>query len=106
VSGLSQAGECSCGHSCSCSCGYDHVKISCCRIPPAPCHCCHTVACCAVPERSQVGLAAFDTAVHFFAVKGGEAQPQLLVMSDVNDVFAPGGESAGYCFVQGQPCYA
>jgi hypothetical protein len=45
-------------------------------------------------------LAAFDSAVHFFAVRGGEAQPQLLVMSDVTDVFAPGGVAVKWARAQ------
>lgn len=37
-----------------------------------------------------MGLAAFDSAVHFFSLRaGGAGTPQMLVMGDVHDVFVP-----------------
>eukprot|EP00198_Chlamydomonas_reinhardtii_P000301 XP_001689636.1 COP-II coat subunit [Chlamydomonas reinhardtii] len=39
--------------------------------------------------RALVGIATYDSAVHFYSVRSPSAAPQMLVMSDVNDVFAP-----------------
>jgi len=41
------------------------------------------------PERSLVGLATFDNVVQFYALRPGCSQPQMLVMCDTTDVFAP-----------------
>ncbi|KAL6760997.1 hypothetical protein V8C86DRAFT_991602 [Haematococcus lacustris] len=41
------------------------------------------------PERTTVGLATFDSSIHFFALRGGERQPQMMVVSDTSDAFAP-----------------
>ncbi len=37
----------------------------------------------------MVAVATFDTTVHFYSVRTSGATPQMLVMSDVHDVFAP-----------------
>lgn len=37
----------------------------------------------------MVGIVTFDSSVHFFNVAKGQAMPQMLVMPDVNDVYAP-----------------
>jgi protein transport protein SEC24 len=36
-----------------------------------------------------VGLVTFDSSVHFYNVTKGQAQPQMLVMPDTQDVYAP-----------------
>lgn len=36
-----------------------------------------------------MGLATFDSVVQFYALRPGASQPQMLVMSDTTDVFAP-----------------
>lgn len=36
-----------------------------------------------------VGIATYDSAVHFYSLRSPTAQPQMLVMSDTQDVFAP-----------------
>eukprot|EP00775_Hariotina_reticulata_P004086 gene4086-4333_t len=36
-----------------------------------------------------VGIITFDSTVHFYNVTKGQAQPQMLVMADVGDVYAP-----------------
>jgi protein transport protein SEC24 len=36
-----------------------------------------------------VGLVTFDSSVHFYNVSKGQAQPQMLVMPDTQDVYAP-----------------
>ncbi|KAF5841675.1 Sec23/Sec24 trunk domain-containing protein [Dunaliella salina] len=42
-------------------------------------------------ERTLIGLATFDSSVHYYAMRGPGKQPQMLVMCDVMDVFAPEG---------------
>lgn len=37
----------------------------------------------------MVGIVTFDSSVHFFKVAKGQTAPQMLVMADVNDVYAP-----------------
>lgn len=37
----------------------------------------------------MVGLATFDNTIHFYSVRSPTAAPQMLVVSDVNDVYAP-----------------
>ncbi|KAK3591332.1 hypothetical protein CHS0354_028438 [Potamilus streckersoni] len=39
--------------------------------------------------RTQVGFIAYDRAVHFFNLAEGLSQPQMLTVSDVDDVFLP-----------------
>ncbi|GIL50904.1 hypothetical protein Vafri_6870 [Volvox africanus] len=39
--------------------------------------------------RAMVAVATYDTTVHFYSVRSSGATPQMLVMSDVQDVFAP-----------------
>lgn len=36
-----------------------------------------------------MGIATYDSAVHFYSLRSPTAQPQMLVMSDTQDVFAP-----------------
>lgn len=49
-------------------------------------------------ERARVGIATFDSSVHFYAPKTsadeGASQPAMLVMSDVMEPFSPLGGSA------------
>jgi len=42
-------------------------------------------------ERTRVGLATFDSSIHFYAMRGPGTQPQMLVVCDTQDVFAPTG---------------
>ena len=37
----------------------------------------------------RVGFATYSNVIHFYNVKGCLAQPQMLVVSDVQDVFVP-----------------
>ncbi|XP_064595688.1 protein transport protein Sec24A-like isoform X2 [Liolophura sinensis] len=39
--------------------------------------------------RTHIGFIAFDRAVHFFNLAEGLSQPQLLTVSDVDDIFLP-----------------
>eukprot|EP00743_Colponemidia_sp_Colp-15_P004729 GILK01005094.1.p1 GENE.GILK01005094.1~~GILK01005094.1.p1 ORF type:complete len:1028 (-),score=137.62 GILK01005094.1:96-2873(-) len=39
--------------------------------------------------RTQVGIITFDTAIHFYNLKSNLAQPQMLVVSDLEDIFLP-----------------
>jgi len=38
-----------------------------------------------------VGIATYDSSVHYYALRGPGTQPQMHVMCDVTDVFAPDG---------------
>lgn len=40
-------------------------------------------------ERTMVGFITFDQALHFYNLKSTLSQPQMLVVTDVNDVFLP-----------------
>lgn len=40
-------------------------------------------------DSTMVGIVTYDSSVHFFNVAKGQAMPQMLVMPDVNDVYAP-----------------
>jgi protein transport protein SEC24 len=40
-------------------------------------------------ERTQVGFITFDSAVHFFSLRSGLRAPQMLVVSDVDELFLP-----------------
>jgi protein transport protein SEC24 len=42
--------------------------------------------------KAFVGLITYDSAVHFYRVKPGMSQPQMLVVGDVENVFLPAGE--------------
>ncbi|XP_074285606.1 protein transport protein SEC24 A-like [Silene latifolia] len=39
--------------------------------------------------RTQIGFITFDSAIHFYNMKSTLTQPQMMVMSDVDDVFLP-----------------
>lgn len=36
----------------------------------------------------QVGIATFDTTVHFYSLQASQSQAQMLVMPDVEDVYS------------------
>ena len=42
-------------------------------------------------DRALIGIATFDSSVHYYAMRGPGTQPQMNVMCDVLDVFAPDG---------------
>ncbi|VDN53026.1 unnamed protein product [Dracunculus medinensis] len=44
----------------------------------------------------RVGFATYDQAVHFYNLKNVAEQPEMLVVSDVNDVFVPFVDVDGY----------
>lgn len=37
----------------------------------------------------QVCVATFDSTIHFYSLRPGQAQPHMLVVPDVNDVYCP-----------------
>lgn len=39
--------------------------------------------------RTRVGFLTFDSTIHFYNLQDGLSQPQMLVVSDINDVFIP-----------------
>lgn len=39
--------------------------------------------------RTRVGFLTFDSTIHFYNLQDGLSQPQMLVMSDIHDVFIP-----------------
>lgn len=39
--------------------------------------------------RTQIGFLTFDTSVHFYNLKAGLKSPQMLVVSDINDLIMP-----------------
>ncbi|KAH1138217.1 hypothetical protein GYH30_027992 [Glycine max] len=39
--------------------------------------------------RTQIGFATFDSTIHFYNMKSSLAQPQMLVVSDLDDIFVP-----------------
>ncbi|XP_027363227.1 protein transport protein Sec24-like At3g07100 isoform X2 [Abrus precatorius] len=39
--------------------------------------------------RTQIGFATFDSTVHFYNMKSSLTQPQMLVVSDLDDIFVP-----------------
>ncbi|TKY58845.1 transport protein Sec24 [Spatholobus suberectus] len=39
--------------------------------------------------RTQIGFATFDSTIHFYNMKSSLAQPQMLVVSDLDDIFIP-----------------
>lgn len=40
-------------------------------------------------DRTLVGLATYDNTIQFYSFRSSAAQPQMLVVTDVNDVYAP-----------------
>ncbi|GMH37330.1 hypothetical protein BSKO_05203 [Bryopsis sp. KO-2023] len=40
-------------------------------------------------DRALAGIATFDGAIHFYSLKSPDASPQMLVVSDVSEAFAP-----------------
>ncbi|CAI9716328.1 transport Sec24A-like isoform X1 [Octopus vulgaris] len=40
-------------------------------------------------SRTQIGFIAFDRAIHFFNLAEGLSQPQMLTVSDIDDIFLP-----------------
>lgn len=43
--------------------------------------------------RTQVGFVTFDSSVHFYNLGEGLSQPQMLLVSDIDDVFLPSPDS-------------
>ncbi|XP_031443126.1 protein transport protein Sec24B isoform X2 [Clupea harengus] len=43
--------------------------------------------------RSRVGFLTFDSTIHFYNLQEGLSQPQMLVVSDIDDVFIPTADS-------------
>lgn len=43
-------------------------------------------------ERTQIGFLTFDASVHYYSLKPGSANPQMLVVSDLKDLFVPAPE--------------
>lgn len=41
----------------------------------------------------QVGIATFDTTVHFYSLQASQSQAQMLVMPDIEDVYSLGSAS-------------
>ena len=39
-------------------------------------------------ERVQVGIATYDTTVHFYSLAASQSQAQMLVMPDIEDVYS------------------
>ena len=39
-------------------------------------------------DTAQVGIATYDTTVHFYTLQASQSQAQMLVMPDVEDVFS------------------
>ncbi|KAK7344298.1 hypothetical protein VNO77_13744 [Canavalia gladiata] len=39
--------------------------------------------------RTQIGFATFDSSIHFYNMKSSLTQPQMLVVSDLDDIFVP-----------------
>ena len=42
-----------------------------------------------LPPAVKIGIMTFDRAVHFYNLKSTLDQPQMMVVSDINDVFVP-----------------
>ncbi|EFN54381.1 hypothetical protein CHLNCDRAFT_58279 [Chlorella variabilis] len=40
-------------------------------------------------ERTQVCVATFDSTIHFYSLRPGQAQPHMLVVPDITDVYCP-----------------
>ncbi|XP_067104024.1 protein transport protein Sec24B isoform X2 [Osmerus mordax] len=43
--------------------------------------------------RTKVGFLSFDSTIHFYNLQEGLSQPQMLVVSDIDDVFIPSHDS-------------
>lgn len=41
----------------------------------------------------QVGIATFDTTVHFYSLQASQSQAQMLVMPDVDEVYSVSSSS-------------
>ncbi|XP_038596522.1 protein transport protein Sec24A [Tachyglossus aculeatus] len=39
--------------------------------------------------RTKIGFITFDSAIHFYSLQEGLSQPQMLIVSDIEDVFIP-----------------
>jgi protein transport protein SEC24 len=37
----------------------------------------------------MVGVATYDTSIHFYSLSPNQSQPHMLVMPDISDVYAP-----------------
>jgi protein transport protein SEC24 len=44
-------------------------------------------------ERARVGIATFDSAVQFYALRPGQSAPQMLVVPDILEPYAPSASS-------------
>lgn len=44
-------------------------------------------------SRTRVGFLTFDSTIHFYNLQDGLSQPQMLVVSDIDDVFIPSHDS-------------
>nr|XP_020493137.1 protein transport protein Sec24B-like isoform X2 [Labrus bergylta] len=44
-------------------------------------------------SRTRVGFLTFDNTIHFYNLQEGLSQPQMLVVSDIDDVFIPSNDS-------------
>jgi Sec23/Sec24 trunk domain len=44
-------------------------------------------------ERARVGIATFDSAVQFYALRPGQSAPQMLVVPDISEPYAPSASS-------------
>ncbi|GCB67484.1 hypothetical protein scyTo_0015121, partial [Scyliorhinus torazame] len=44
-------------------------------------------------SRTRVGFITFDSTVHFFNLQEGVSQPQMLIVSDIEDIFIPTPDS-------------
>lgn len=40
-------------------------------------------------ERAQVAIATFDSTIHFYSLRPQQSQPQMLVVPDIADPYAP-----------------
>lgn len=43
-------------------------------------------------SRTKVGIVTFDSAIHFYSLQEGQARPQMVVVTDIDDVFIPSPE--------------
>jgi protein transport protein SEC24 len=43
--------------------------------------------------RTMVGFVTYDSSLHFYNLSVGNSQPQMLIVSDVDDVFLPSPDS-------------
>lgn len=44
-------------------------------------------------SRTKVGFITFDTTIHFYNLQEGLSQPQMLIVSDIDDIFLPTPDS-------------